>query len=54
MIPLGRHLAQNGYAIEKSDKDFFTMTTGPKDTSRFNKDFIVNWINGLRLGFFKN
>lgn len=38
----GRHLAQNGYAIEKSDNNFFTMTTGPKDTSKFNVDFFIN------------
>ena len=38
----GRHLAQNGYAIEKSDNNFFTVTTGPKDTSKFNVDFLIN------------
>jgi len=38
----GRHLAQNGYAVDKSDNNFFTMTTGPKDTSKYNMDFFVN------------
>lgn len=38
----GRHLAQNGYSIERSDSNFFTMTTGPRDTSKFNVDFFVN------------
>ncbi len=37
----GRHLAQNGYSIDKSDDNFLTMTTGPKNTSKFNYDFIV-------------
>ncbi len=37
----GKHLAQNGYSIDKSDNNFLTMTTGPKNTSRFNYDFIV-------------
>lgn len=37
----GRHLAQNGYSIESSDSNFLNMTTGPKNTSRFNYDFIV-------------
>ena len=38
----GRHLAQNGYSIDKSDNNFYTFTTGPKDTSKFNYDFIIN------------
>jgi hypothetical protein len=38
----GRHLAQNGYSIDKSNNYFYTFTTGPKDTSKFNCDFIVN------------
>ena len=37
----GRHLAQSGYSIEKSDDNFFSITTGPKDTSKFNYDFIL-------------
>ncbi|MFN8342959.1 MAG: hypothetical protein U0V64_14955 [Cyclobacteriaceae bacterium] len=40
-IMWGRHLAQNGYAIERSDKTFFTITTGPKDASKFNVDFFA-------------
>lgn len=38
----GRHLAQSGYAIAQSDNNFFTLTTGPKDTSKFNVDFFTN------------
>ena len=41
-IVWGRHLAQSGYSIEKSDNNFFTLTTGPKDTSKFNVDFFIN------------
>ena len=37
----GKHLAQNGYSIDKSDNNFLTLTTGPKNTSKFNYDFIV-------------
>lgn len=38
----GRHLAQNGYSIDKSDNAFYSLTTGPKDTSRSGYDFLVN------------
>lgn len=38
----GKHLAQKGYTIEKSDNNFYTITTGPKDPSKFNVDFVTN------------
>jgi len=38
----GRHLSQNGYSIEKSNRDFYTISTGPKDTSKLNFDFVIN------------
>lgn len=38
----GRHLAQSGYTIGESNKDFFTFSTGPKDTSKWNYAFLVN------------
>ena len=38
----GRHLAQNGYGIDKGDNNFYTLTTTPKDTKKFNYDFIIN------------
>ncbi|WP_439881238.1 hypothetical protein ACSX1A_19115 [Pontibacter sp. MBLB2868] len=41
-VKWGRHLAQNGYAIAESNKDFYTISTDPKDTSRFNYAFVVN------------
>lgn len=41
-IVWGRHLAQEGYSIAKSDDKFFTITTGPKDASKFNVDFYLN------------
>ena len=37
----GRHLAQNGYSIDNSDDTFLTLTTGPKDTSKYNYAFIL-------------
>ena len=37
----GKHLAQNGYSIDNSDSNFYTITTGPKNTSKFNYAFIV-------------
>lgn len=41
-VSWGKHLAQNGFSIDKSNKDFLTLTTGPKDTSKFNYDYIIN------------
>ena len=41
-ISWGKHLSQNGFSIDKSNKDFLTLTTGPKDTSKFNYDYIIN------------
>ena len=40
-IAWGRHLAQSGYIIDKSDKDFLSLTTGPKDLDQINIDYIV-------------
>lgn len=37
----GRHLVRNGYTISESSRDFMALTTGPKDTSKWNYDFIV-------------
>ena len=37
----GQCLALNGFSIDKSDTNFTTLTTGPKNTSRLNVDFIV-------------
>jgi hypothetical protein len=39
-VAWGRHLAQNGYSIDKSDKDFLTLTTGAKDFAIYY-DFIL-------------
>lgn len=38
----GRHLASEGYTIDQSNNTFYSITTGPKDTSKFNCDFIVS------------
>lgn len=38
----GKHLGQNGYTIDKADANFMTISTGPKDTSKFNYDYTVN------------
>jgi hypothetical protein len=38
----GRHLAQSGYAIGESNKEFLTLSTNPKDTSKWNYDFVLN------------
>ncbi len=46
----GQHLAANGYTIDKSNPEFMMITTGPKDTSKYNFDFIINSVvdpNGL-------
>lgn len=40
-VKWGRHLAQNGYPIDNSDNTFYTVKTGPKDTSKGNYDFVV-------------
>ena len=37
----GRHLSQNGYSIEKSNKDFLSIETAPRDTRRFNYEYKV-------------
>lgn len=41
-VAWGRHLAQSGYTIDKSDNNFLSITTGSKDTSKFNVDFFVH------------
>lgn len=41
-IKWGRHLAQSGYSIDESDKDFLVLTTKPKDTSRLNFNYIIS------------
>jgi hypothetical protein len=41
-VKWGKHLAQSGYAIAESSKDFMTLSTGTKDTSRFNYGFITH------------
>ncbi|RDC64621.1 hypothetical protein [Adhaeribacter pallidiroseus] len=38
----GKHLAANGFTIDKSDPTFYTISTGQKDTSRLNCTFVVN------------
>ena len=38
----GQHLAANGFTIDKSDATFYTIATGPKDTSKLNLAFVVN------------
>ncbi|PRY14437.1 hypothetical protein CLV24_104250 [Pontibacter ummariensis] len=37
----GRYLAQNGFAIGDSNKDFLTFTTRPKDTSKLNYHYTI-------------
>lgn len=40
-IKWGKHLSQNGYSIDKSNKDFLTIETSPRDTKRFNYEYKV-------------
>jgi hypothetical protein len=37
----GRHLVMNGFSINKKDDTFLTLITNPKDTSKWNYDFII-------------
>jgi hypothetical protein len=38
----GKLLAQHGYALTETNKEFLTITTGPKDTSKWNYDFVLH------------
>ena len=38
----GKHLIQSGFTLDKTNKDFLTISTVPKDASRYNMDFILN------------
>lgn len=40
-IKWGRHLAQNGYAIQKSYDQFYSLTTGSKFASKNNNEFFL-------------
>lgn len=40
-IQWGRHLAQSGYSIAQSNKDFLNIETAPRDTRRFNFEYKV-------------
>lgn len=35
----GKHLGQNGFSIDKSDANFLTITTGTKDTKKYNVEY---------------
>jgi hypothetical protein len=37
----GKHLTQNGYFIENSNKDFFTIETSERNTTKFNYEYKV-------------
>lgn len=37
----GKHLGQNEFSIDKSDAIFFTITTGTKDTKKFNVEYYL-------------
>ena len=36
----GKHLVQNGYSFSNNDKTFLTLKTEPRNTSKYNADFI--------------
>jgi hypothetical protein len=38
----GKYLVQNGFTIADSNKEFLTLNTGPKNTSKMNYDFVLN------------
>ncbi len=40
-VSWGKHLGQNGFSIDKSDANFFTLTTGTKDTERFGDEYYL-------------
>ena len=37
----GKHLSQNGYSIERSNNDFLTIETLPRNTTKFNYEYKV-------------
>jgi len=37
----GKHLTQNGYFIDKSNKDFLTLETTERNTTKFNYEYKV-------------
>lgn len=42
LYKFGKHLTQSGFNLERYDDLFFTLATEPKNTSKFNWDFIIN------------
>ena len=37
----GKHLGQNGFSIDKSDANFLTITTGTKETKKYNVEYYL-------------
>ena len=44
-IKWGRHLAQNGFSIESSDKDFLSLTTGTKNVGHQQEYVVLSSVN---------
>jgi hypothetical protein len=40
-VAWGKHLAQNGFTIGETNKDFGQLATNPKDTSKWNYAYVL-------------